>query len=313
MRKGFVRLLGLAAMLALMGCASTPNAPGEPQAERSADSQEDLQTERPAEPRPESLAEPHAEAHAESQTIRDPLESVNRPVFSVNRNFDDYALRPLARGWKFITPAPMRRSITNVWRNFTFPQRFVSAMGQAEFRDAHVELARFLVNSTVGIGGLFDPATRLGLDRFEGDLGMMFARWGVPPGPFIMVPIMGPSTPRDTVGDVLALALNPLLWVGVSMPPIGILFAINGRAEADEAIETSKEAALDYYVFVRDAFIQRRTRTEFVTLADDPLEDLYTVYEEEPIPLVVSRPCDPEAGADPGPVTALGLEPPEGC
>lgn len=272
-RNGFVRLLGLAAILTLLGCASTPDAPEEPQG------------------------------------IRDPLESVNRPVFGVNRKFDDYALRPVARGWKFITPAPMRRSITNVWRNFTFPQRFVSAMGQAEFREAHVELARFVVNSTIGIGGLFDPATRFGLEKFEDDLGMMFARWGIPSGPFIMIPIMGPSTPRDTFGDVLAMALNPLLWVGVSLPPIGILFAINGRAEADDAIEASKEAALDYYVFVRDAFIQRRTRTEFVTRADDPLEDLYTLHEEEPTPLVRPLPCDP----DRAPVSAVDLDTPDDC
>jgi ABC-type transporter lipoprotein component MlaA len=302
---GFVRRVGLAALLALAGCASTPDAADELQVELHAESQAELRTELQAEPQ----AHPQAELQAESQTIRDPMESLNRPVFSVNRKFDDYALRPVARGWKFITPAPMRRSITNVWRNFTFPQRFVSAMGQAEFRDAHVELARFLVNSTVGIGGLFDPATRFGLEKFEGDLGMMFARWGIPPGPFIMIPIMGPSTPRDTAGDVLAMALNPLLWVGVSMPPIGILFAINGRAEADDAIEASKEAALDYYVFVRDAFIQRRTRTEFVTLADDPLEDLYTLYEEEPVPLVYPLPCDP----DRTPRTALGPDPPENC
>lgn len=265
MQRVFVRLLGLTAVLVMTACASTPDGP--------------------------------EEAHG----IQDPLESVNRPVFTVNRAFDDYALRPVARGWKFITPARMRRSITNVYRNYTFPQRFVSAMGQAEFREAHVELARFLVNSTVGIGGLFDPATRLGLEKFEDDLGMMFARWGIPSGPFIMVPIMGPSTPRDTAGDVLSIALNPLMWLGVSIPPVGLLFAINGRAEADDAIEASKHAALDYYVFVRDAFIQRRTRTEFVTLADDPLEDLYTVYDE-PAPVLYTLPCEP----DPAPLTALG-------
>jgi phospholipid-binding lipoprotein MlaA len=237
------------------------------------------------------------------------LESVNRPVFGVNRKFDDYALRPIARGWKFITPAVMRRSITNVYRNFTFPQRFVSAMGQAEIREAHVELARFLVNSTVGIGGLFDPATRLGLEKFEDDLGMMFARWGIPAGPFIMIPIMGPSTPRDTVGDVLAIALNPLIWVGVSVPPIGFLFAINGRAEADDTIEASKVAALDYYVFVRDAFIQQRTRTEFVTRAEDPLEDLYTLEDEEPAPPASPLPCNPKRA----PVTVFGPQIQDDC
>lgn len=308
-RNRFVRLLGLAAVLTVMGCASTPDGPAEPHADLDPEPSSELQADLGADRETDLEAELHADLEAEPQGVWDPLESVNRPVFSVNRKFDDYALRPVARGWKFITPAPMRRSITNVWRNFTFPQRFVSAMGQAEFRDAHVELARFLVNSTVGIGGLFDPATRLGLGKFDDDLGMMFARWGIPPGPFIMIPIMGPSTPRDTVGDVLAMALNPLLWVGVSMPPIGILFAINGRAEADDAIEASKEAALDYYVFVRDAFIQRRTRTEFVTLAEDPLEDLYRVYEDEPTPLVYPLPCDP----DQAPRTALGPDPAEDC
>jgi phospholipid-binding lipoprotein MlaA len=271
-----VRLLGAVALLALMGCASTPD----------------------------GAEEPHG--------IQDPLESVNRPVFGVNRKFDDYALRPVARGWKFITPALLRRSITNVYRNYTFPQRFVSAMGQAEIAEAHVELTRFLINSTVGIGGLFDPATRMGFEKYEDDLGMMFARWGIPSGPFIMVPIMGPSTPRDTAGDVLSIALNPLMWVGVSMPPVGLLFAINGRAERDDAIEASKVAALDYYVFVRDAFIQRRTRTEFVTLADDPLEDLYIVVDDEPSPLLVApapAPCDVAQ------TTALAPPPglPDGC
>ncbi len=269
------RLLGAAAVLALVGCASTPN----------------------------GAEEPHG--------IQDPLESVNRPVFSVNRKFDDYALRPVARGWKFVTPARLRRSITNVYRNYTFPQRFVSAMGQAEIAEAHVELTRFLINSTVGIGGLFDPATRMGFEKFEDDLGLMFASWGIPSGPFIMVPIMGPSTPRDTAGDLLSIALNPLMWVGVSMPPVGLLFAINGRAERDDAIEASKVAALDYYVFVRDAFIQRRTRTEFVTLADDPLEDLYSVYDDNPTPLIPLDPC----GAEPAQATALAppAEAEEGC
>lgn len=233
-------------------------------------------------------------ASSPAQPTPDTLEPVNRPVFGANMKFDKYAFRPVARGWKAITPKVMRRSISNSYRNFTFPKRFVSTMGQGEIRKAHVEMARFLVNSTIGIGGLFDPATRLGLEKYDEDIGTMLARWGVPSGPYLVIPILGPSTPRDSFGDVVALALNPLLWAGVSVPPLGLLFAINGRAEADDQIEASRRVALDYYVFVRDAFIQSRTRTEFVTLDEGPPDDLYDL--PEPPPLVRPQtPCnDPD-------------------
>lgn len=223
----------------------------------------------------------------------DTLETVNRPVFSANTTFDKYALRPVAMGWKAVTPKVARRSISNSYRNLTFPKRFVGNMGQGEIRQAHVELARFLVNSTVGIGGLFDPATRLGLEKYDEDIGTMLARWGVPSGPYLVIPILGPSTPRDSFGDLVSLALNPLLWAGVSVPPLGVLFAINGRAEADEQIQASRRIALDYYVFVRDAFIQSRTRTEFVTLEEGAPDDLYALPEE--LLFSAPTPCDPNA------------------
>ncbi|MEB2344020.1 MAG: VacJ family lipoprotein [Deltaproteobacteria bacterium] len=224
----------------------------------------------------------------------DTLESLNRPVFGANQTFDKYAFRPVARGWKAVTPKVMRRSISNSYRNLTFPKRFVSNMGQGEVRNAHVELARFLVNSTLGIGGLFDPATRLGLGKYDEDIGTMLARWGVPSGPYLVIPVLGPSTPRDSFGDVVALALNPLLWAGVSIPPLGLLFAINGRAEMDDQIEASRRVALDYYVFVRDAFIQSRTRTEYVTREESPPGDLYDLYDlPEAPPLVLPQvACD---------------------
>lgn len=230
----------------------------------------------------------------------DSLESVNRPVFGANLTFDKYALGPVARGWKAVTPKVVRRSISNSYRNLTFPKRFVSTMGQGEIRKAHVEMARFLLNSSVGIGGLFDPATKLGLEKYDEDVGTMLARWGVPSGPYLVIPILGPSTPRDSFGDVVALALNPLLWAGVSVPPLGVLYAINGRAEADEEIAASRRFALDYYVFVRDAFIQSRTRTEFVTLDDGIPDDLYDLPPDKP-PIVVGQPpCEVLDALGPG-------------
>ena len=219
----------------------------------------------------------------ESQEIHDSWEPVNRPVFGFNRGVDDHALGPVARGWRKITPGVMRDGISNAYRNLTFPQRFLSTLGQAEGEKAGTELARFLVNSTVGLGGIFDPASKLGLGRYDETLGRMFARWGIPPGPYMVVPLLGPSTPRDAVGGMIGVALNPLMWVGVSIPGLGVLFAVNGRAQADEKIETAKRAALDYYVFARDAYVQSDGEGNWwddSPIGAGPSDELYEVEVE---------------------------------
>jgi phospholipid-binding lipoprotein MlaA len=219
-----------------------------------------------------ALATGCASTSPQRQEIHDSLEPVNRPVFEINRQVDHHAFGPIARGYKKITPAVFRRSVSNAQRNLTFPQRFVSSVGQAEFEKAGVELGRFLVNSTVGVGGLFDPATKMGIAKYDEDLGKMLASWHVPPGPYIVIPVLGPSTARDGLGDLASIALNPLVWAGVSVPPIGVLFAINKRAENDDRIRAAEEASLDFYVFARDAYIQRRTRfirNEYVTRLEE--------------------------------------------
>ena len=210
-----------------------------------------------------------ASTSPQRQVIRDPIEVVNRPVFSVNRAVDHAAFGPIARGYKKITPSVFRRSVSNAQRNLTFPQRFVSSLGQAEFEKAGVEFGRFVVNSTVGVGGLLDPATSLGIPKYDEDLGKMLAAWHVPPGPYIVIPVLGPSTPRDAFGELASILLNPLVWAGVSVPPLGVLFAINRRAEIDDFVRQAEATSLDFYVFSRDAFIEQRTRfirNEYVTL-----------------------------------------------
>ena len=204
--------------------------------------------------------------------IRDTWEPVNRPIFGVNVSIDDLALGPVARGWKKITNGPVRRSVANVESNLEFPVRFLSHLGQAEFIAAGSELGRFLLNSTLGIAGLFDPAREAGLDVIPADFGTMFARWGIPSGPYIVMPILGPSTPRETIGGILTIPLDPLFWAGFYLIPIDVLFAINSRAQADDVIAQARRSALDFYVFTRDAFIQRRNREirgEYVTQPHD--------------------------------------------
>ncbi len=194
---------------------------------------------------------------------RDPLQGVNRAVFGFNVFVDDWALGPTARGYKKITHPRMRQSVTNFFYNLDFPKRFVASVGQAEGEKAATEVGRFVVNTTIGVAGLFDPATHFGMARFDEDIGQMFGRWGVPGGPYWVLPLLGPSNPRDTTGYIAQVFLNPFFWLDyhetnyVSLGT-GLFRALNARAEADEQIAAARRSALDYYIFVRDAFIARR-------------------------------------------------------
>ncbi len=185
----------------------------------------------------------------------DPWQGMNRPVFQFNDGVDRYVLRPVSRGWTFITFEGLRDSVAKFFYNTAFPSRFVSNVGQGEGQQAITEVARFLVNTTVGVAGFFDPATRWGLPRRDEDVGQMFGRWGIPTGPFWVVPLLGPSDPRDFVGTVFDTALSPLTWF---VPGSGVVSVVNSRARADKRIEAARRSALDYYVFVRDAFLQYR-------------------------------------------------------
>lgn len=217
----------------------------------------------------------------------DPWQGWNRPMFGFNAAADTYVLRPIAQGWTFVTFEDMRQSIRRVFFNASFPSRFVSSVGQADATKAMTELGRFLVNTTVGIGGLFDPATRFGMARYDEDIGQMFGAWGIPPGPYWVIPLLGPSSPRDALGLVGDALLSPFLWIPAPLYGVGVVNAVNSRALADEEIQTAKEGALDYYVFVRDAYVQNRAaavedRASDSAKGSGPYDDLYELPEESP-------------------------------
>lgn len=193
----------------------------------------------------------------------DPWQGFNRPVFGFNEGVDRHALRPVAMGWKTITNDPVRDSVAKFFYNAAFPSRFVSNVGQADGQQALIEVVRFTVNTTVGVVGFFDPATHWGIARRDEDVGQMFGRWGVPPGPYLVLPLLGPSNPRDAVGGVVDSLLSPFMWISfvTGVPTYGapgLINVVNARARADERIESARQSALDYYVFVRDAFKQYR-------------------------------------------------------
>ncbi len=161
-------------------------------------------------------------------------------------------------GWTFVTFEELRHSVERFFLNATFPSRFASSLRQGEGGKAADEAGRFIVNTTVGLPGFFDPATHFGFPRHDEDIGQMLGRWGIPPGPFLMLPVLGPSNPRDPVGLVGDSALNPFRWIPGPVTGIGIVKAISSRALADDEIEQPRRTALDFYVFMRDAFVQNR-------------------------------------------------------
>jgi phospholipid-binding lipoprotein MlaA len=203
----------------------------------------------------------------------DPFEPVNRGIYKFNDVTDKYVLRPVAKGYQWITPDPVERSISNVFDNWTYPVTIVNGFLQAKFKQGFSDTGRFLVNTTIGLLGLFDPATPLGLAEHQEDFGQTFAKWGLPAGPYIMVPLFGPRTIRSGIGTLADVQVNPLVqWRNTSMRDKALLlWAIETRASLIGPDEIIKDA-FDPYLFIRDAYLQNR---EFLisdgkTLAGDP-------------------------------------------
>ena len=184
----------------------------------------------------------------------DPYERSNRAVFAFNEGLDKILFQPIGRAWRFITPQFLRRSLDNAFVNMKFPVRALSALGQGEARHAGTETVRFLANSTIGVIGLWDPATRLfGMPFYDEDFGQMFAVWGIGSGPYWVLPFYGPSSPRGTGGLVFDSLFNLLPSYGV---PIEI---VNSRAIAVPVVDRARATSLDYYVFLRQAYLSSRT------------------------------------------------------
>jgi phospholipid-binding lipoprotein MlaA len=208
----------------------------------------------------ESAAVASAPPDSESGADYDPWEPFNRTMFDFNDNLDEYVLRPVAKGWDTVFPRPVQRSIDNVFDNAKFPVRFVNDLLQGEIDPAAVVLCRFVVNTTAGIGGLFDWATDMGLPKQSADFGQTLGRWGVPPGPYIVWPIIGSSNPRDTAGLVVDSYLDITTLFGdfYTLAAARVVQTINTRSLLLDQVDAAREASLDFYIAVRTAYFERR-------------------------------------------------------
>jgi len=200
--------------------------------------------------------------------IQDTLPT-NRPTFSFNVNFDDYTIGPVARGWIKISSPGVREAISGSYYNLTFPDRLVSNLGEGQLVGVASETTRFVLNSTLGIVGFFDLASKAGLEKHEEDIGLMLKSWGLPPGQYVMVPIAGPYCVRDLAGGVTDLVLNPLTWTPILTLPLSAVYAINGRAQEEPKIVAAKEMAVGFYEAVKDAYVQKRVEKPDESLYQD--------------------------------------------
>jgi len=191
----------------------------------------------------------------------DPWERMNRSIYSFNDTVDHYALEPVAKGYRAITPNLVEHGVSNFFSNLWDIKVFVNDVLQLKPVQASADLGRFLLNSTVGIAGVVDVASKVGLEKHHEDIGQTLAHWGVASGPYVVLPFLGPSTVRDGFGlGVDVVYLDPLQYVndqGTQNALYALAF-VDVRASLLEATDILDEAALDRYTFVREAYLQRR-------------------------------------------------------
>jgi phospholipid-binding lipoprotein MlaA len=201
------------------------------------------------------LDEPHV-------SIADPLEPVNRFIFHFNDKLYFWVLKPAAKGYSAVVPEPARRGVKNFFKNLSFPVRFVNCVFQGKFEGAGYEVGRFVINSTLGLAGFMDRATKqFDMPEYDEDLGQTFGSYGIGHGFFINLPFLGPSSLTDTIGSAGDYFLEPLNYVDMKTKydlSIKAFETINKTSLRIGEYEDLKKSALDPYVAYRDAYFQYR-------------------------------------------------------
>ena len=198
--------------------------------------------------------------------VSDPLEPLNRATFQLNDGIYTVLLRPISKGYETITPKPVRQGIYNAYENVKFPIRVINDVLQWNWKRAGLETGKFLVNSTVGVAGIGRPSDHIPAlaDVPAADTGQTFAKWGIGSGPYLVLPVLGPSTVRDTFGLAGDYALNPITWVCfvygdydwiIAIPAANTLRALPGQMAL---YDTITKDSLDRYLAARSSYIQYR-------------------------------------------------------
>jgi len=189
----------------------------------------------------------------------DPYEKTNRSFYAFNDALDRNFFKPVSETYAQITPQPVRTGVTNFFNNLEYLNVILQSFLQGELGQGVSDVTRFVVNSTFGIGGLFDVATPMGIDSHKEDFGQTLTVWGAEQGAYLNLPFFGPNTARNTPDLVSSYFTNPLTYIsGLVLLPVTALNLINDRANLLEASEFVDEASIDPYAFTREAYLQRR-------------------------------------------------------
>lgn len=198
----------------------------------------------------------------------DPLEPVNRGIFWFNDKFDTYIGEPVARGYDWAMPQTVQTGVGNFFSNIKYPIYLVSDLVQFKFKQAFNHTGRFVINTTLGVGGVIDVAKHMKLPEHHEDIGVSLAYHGVPAGPYLVLPFLGPSNLRDGVGRLAQIPLNPVYYFSFTDASSDLKWAVSGgltaiefidtRANLLEAVEAAKESSVDYYLFMQSAYYQYR-------------------------------------------------------
>jgi len=217
------------------------------------------------------------DAVADYNQTNDPLEPTNRVFYAINNGLDTVILRPAALAYRYVVPDPVRTGIHNVLANIGLPIQLTNDALEGKPRRAGDTTMRFLINTTAGVLGIFDVATKWGYPDHDADFGMTLALWGVPEGPFLFLPVLGPSDPRDAAGFGVDIAFDPFTWIGTGPnKPAWSAFkwsrfglnAIDSRERVLDAVDSIKKTALDPYATFRSLYRQHR-HAQIETLRND--------------------------------------------
>ncbi len=216
---------------------------------------------------------------------RDPYESWNRAIFKHNVNLDTYILRPSAQAYNFITPELFRYMFGNVVNHFDSVSDFANYVFQGEVDSALNALGRLTINTFIGAAGLLDPATEFGLLKEDTDFGITMGKYGVEEGAYLVLPILGPSTTRDTAGSVVEFGLDPKTYMGIMIDgtaisafniSVGALTIVDRRDRNADLIDDLLYESADSYVSIRSIYLQRRDALiRGNTVEEDALPDIF--------------------------------------
>lgn len=205
-----------------------------------------------------------SQAQSVGEDDNDPLEGLNRGIFEFNRVVDGVLIKPAAQIYRGVLPQPAQDSVRSFLRNLRSPVIFVNDVLQGDFDRAGSTLGRFVVNTTVGLAGLFDPASGIGMPFHDEDFGQTLAVWGVGEGPYLVLPLLGPSNPRDTVGLASEFFLDPVnIYLNnqdleyLTYVRAGVR-AIDARARSLDTLDELERTSLDYYAAIRSLYRQQR-------------------------------------------------------